>query len=142
MTLLPAGDYRIEQHIVPGIMLIRSADCSAAATFHVNPVHPRGSTEKARLLFNKYGDRYFLAEVWGAGREAGRKLIKSRYEREVLMAGVPERVDVWVAARKQSPCSRLCQNPLVSDDPHSAAPRSPGAGLLLFHQPLTRSWPC
>jgi hypothetical protein len=50
----------------------------------------------ARLVFNKYGDRHFLAEVWYPNFT--RTLMKSRSERALvtskLVASGPERVIV------------------------------------------------
>lgn len=37
--------------------------------------------EQARLVFHRYGQRYFLAEVWAGGNSTGRQLLESREER-------------------------------------------------------------
>jgi hypothetical protein len=37
---------------------------------------------RARLVFHKYGDKYFLASVWGAG-DNGRALAESKLERSL-----------------------------------------------------------
>jgi hypothetical protein len=34
----------------------------------------------ARLVFHRYGQRYFLAEVWNGADKVGRQLMKSRDE--------------------------------------------------------------
>jgi hypothetical protein len=38
--------------------------------------------EKGSLVFHRYGNEYFLAEVWPAGSTTGRAFVKSRQERE------------------------------------------------------------
>ena len=45
-----------------------------------------GKTDRAKLVFHRYGQRYFLAEVWTAGAE-GRQLNKSRQERAIEREG-------------------------------------------------------
>jgi hypothetical protein len=35
------------------------------------------------LVFHRYGDEYFLSEIWPAGSSTGRGLPKSRAEREL-----------------------------------------------------------
>ena len=39
--------------------------------------------EKGTLVFHRYGNEYFLAEVWSAGSTTGRAFVKSRREREL-----------------------------------------------------------
>ena len=43
------------------------------------------------LVFNKYGDRYFLAKVWPA-EGAGSELGKTKIERELVAAAPVEQV--------------------------------------------------
>ena len=38
--------------------------------------------EKGVLVFHRYGNEYFLAEIWPAGSTTGRGFVKSRQERE------------------------------------------------------------
>ena len=37
----------------------------------------------AKLVFHRYGDTYFLSQVWMAGEKRGRELSKSRRERAI-----------------------------------------------------------
>jgi hypothetical protein len=37
----------------------------------------------ARLVFHRYGERYFLAEVWSGLDVSGRQLVKSQEERAI-----------------------------------------------------------
>jgi hypothetical protein len=37
----------------------------------------------ARLVFHRYGERYFLAEVWNGADPTGRQLLKSQEERAI-----------------------------------------------------------
>ena len=47
------------------------------------PVITRDATSKGKLVFHRYGDQYFLYQVWPAGGTTGRQLPKSRSEREI-----------------------------------------------------------
>ena len=38
---------------------------------------------ESRLVFNRYGDQYFLSQVWMAGSDTGRDLFQSRNERNL-----------------------------------------------------------
>jgi hypothetical protein len=40
---------------------------------------------EAKLVFHRYGDTYFLAEVWN-GNDIGKELPKSKAEKEILSA--------------------------------------------------------
>jgi len=42
--------------------------------------------ENAKLVFNKYGDQYFLSEIWDGQSSIGVKLAESRREKETKMA--------------------------------------------------------
>lgn len=42
-----------------------------------------GQKSQARLVFHRYGQRYFLAEVWAGGNSTGRQLLESREERAI-----------------------------------------------------------
>jgi hypothetical protein len=44
------------------------------------------SSDKGKLVFQRYGDQYFLREVWAANSETGQKCVKSKLEREVEIA--------------------------------------------------------
>lgn len=39
--------------------------------------------KQAKLVFHRYGENYFLSEVWTAGDKTGRKLLKSKQERRI-----------------------------------------------------------
>ena len=79
---LPAGDYNVDSITTNGETLrIGNAASKQSATRLTATAD--GSSKNAKLVFHRYGPRYFLAEVWtGAGAE-GRQLMKSRQERAI-----------------------------------------------------------
>lgn len=86
---MPAGEYFLQTLGTAGNgLLIQSIDGKTSAFrpseaiegVRNQPVRNRGN---ARLVFHRYGERYFLAEVWCGGDSAGRQLMKSRDEQQL-----------------------------------------------------------
>ena len=84
-TKLPAGEYRI--HVLDDsdltIMEISSKDGSASALFQVQGVEANNTPTKSELIFNKYGNHYFLAQLFDQGEPSGSQVPESRYEKRV-----------------------------------------------------------
>src|SRR5262245_10858229 len=79
---LPAGVYRVER-IFQDALLIRSEDGQETSVSLTMPVQAKELTDTARLLFHRYGETYFLFQIWGAGSDDGRQILKSRAERSL-----------------------------------------------------------
>jgi hypothetical protein len=84
---LPAGEYAVKT-IGPThtLVLIDRNDATASAFLTTNPVVASEPQSESKLVFNRYGDRYFLAQVWTAGYASGRQLMKSDREKEVSLS--------------------------------------------------------
>ncbi len=61
-------------------LLISSGDNRQHALCLTRSLDSTKSSENARLVFRKYGNRYYLAQVWTSGY-SGSELFKSRSER-------------------------------------------------------------
>jgi len=87
-TKLPAGQYRI--HVLDNsdltVMEISSVDGSTSALFEVQQAEANSTPAKSELIFNKYGNRYFLAKLFDEGNPSGSQLPESRYEKTVSQA--------------------------------------------------------
>lgn len=85
---LPAGKYIIrpldDNDLT--IMEITSTDGSTAALFDVQDAQANTTPANSELIFNKYGDRYFLSKLFDEGNPDGSELPKSRYEKRVGQA--------------------------------------------------------
>lgn len=79
---LPAGEYRITQTLANGLT-IQSLNASYSVIRLTNVLAPRRNKTRALLVFHKYGERSFLAEVWIGKDDKGRQLTKSRQERAI-----------------------------------------------------------
>jgi hypothetical protein len=55
---------------------------------------------ESKMMFNRYGDRYFLSQVWTAGVPTGVELRKTSTEIE-LAKRISEPGDATVVARKR-----------------------------------------
>ncbi|HKZ81263.1 MAG TPA: hypothetical protein VJ124_23540 [Pyrinomonadaceae bacterium] len=86
-TKLPAGKYTLRRIILPSSadrLVIQSAD--GRGDTHAGITRPNRASEvqkQSKLVFNRYGDQYFLSQVWMAGSDTGRDLFKSRSERNL-----------------------------------------------------------
>jgi hypothetical protein len=87
-TKLPPGKYTI--HTVDNsdfnIMEISSADGSTSALFQVRQAEANSTPAKSELIFNKYGHRYFLEELFDESNPSGSSLGKSGYEKRIADA--------------------------------------------------------
>jgi hypothetical protein len=97
-TQLTAGVYTIEENGVSGALMIRDADGRIKAMFLADRLYRSEINEQPTWVFSRYGDRYFLSRVWGAG-ETGAELHKSKIERElVASSATPPAEQVRVVA--------------------------------------------
>jgi hypothetical protein len=92
---LPSGTYSVQSIVSAGDgLLIQSTDGKISALRLSEATQPIKEKSQARLLFRRYGERYFLAEVWNGIDNTGRQLTKSQEERaianELMLASAKE----------------------------------------------------
>jgi hypothetical protein len=80
----PAGSYEVIASAANPVVLIRSTTGAARLMLFTNAVQGRRTQENNVLVFNRYGDRYFLSRVWPAGTDAGREAYTGPEEREIV----------------------------------------------------------
>jgi hypothetical protein len=102
-TKLPAGKYVI--HMLDDsdlkVMEISSADGSTSALFEVQQAEANSTPAKSELIFNKYGNRYFLTELFEEGSSSGSEVLKSRYEKRVSQQAVEAQAHIPAHRRVQ-----------------------------------------
>lgn len=84
---LPSGKYsvgRARQNADDVVISVEDERGRAKALRTSMPVQIRDTTGKAKLVFHRYGDQYFLYQIWPAGATTGRQFLKSHSEREIL----------------------------------------------------------
>ena len=83
---LPAGKYwinRAQQSSGDMVVQISSPDGHSNISRLTIPVVASNPAKTGLLVFHRYGEEYFLSEIWPAGGVTGRGLHKSRAEREL-----------------------------------------------------------
>lgn len=81
---LPAGVYMVKRTSTPSLLQIQRKDGREGMLIQTQSVQARRAQDQTTLVFRRYGDQYFLAQVWTAGDSNGRELRKSRTERELI----------------------------------------------------------
>jgi thymidylate kinase len=80
---MPAGTYDITSG--QSTLLVRGEDNGSASFAIAISAYAGKTQEQAKLVFKRYGDRYFLSQVWYPGTDQGRQLQVSKVERELAM---------------------------------------------------------
>lgn len=96
---LPAGEYRVYHPGNPYIVVIEKKDCSARSMTYVRPSVIDAGENSTKLLFNRYGDQYFLAEIWTERDQEKHHCFKCRMEQD-LLAKTAKPMTVIVAAKR------------------------------------------
>jgi preprotein translocase subunit YajC len=107
--VLAAGNYTvgtISRNSADAVS-VRSSDGRHQTLRLTNAISENAKTKRARLVFHRYGNTYFLTQVWAAGESQGREMSKSKMERsaelelaknasnnELAQAGGPEIVTI------------------------------------------------
>ena len=79
---LAAGEYSIGQITTDGAgMRVSSRTGGHNAVRLSNSIQSSTVTKRSKLTFRRYGNTYFLAQVWVSGTNEGRALLKSKSER-------------------------------------------------------------
>lgn len=94
---MPAGEYQIANSGHSGILLISKA--SAGMFVGADAAQANGRASSSKLVFHRYGDRYFLSEVWVQGQDRGSEVPMTKLEQE-LRASNARPSSVTILARK------------------------------------------
>jgi hypothetical protein len=89
---LPPGKYVI--HVLDnsdlGAMEIQSADGRTSALFDVREAQDSTSPKKSELVFNHYGNRYFLSKLYDEGEKVGSAVVESGYAKKYASGGASD----------------------------------------------------
>jgi hypothetical protein len=100
---LPPGKYviRVLDDSNLTIMEISKSDGSLSALFEVHSAEANSTPRKTELIFNRYGNKYFLHELFDEGESSGSQVVKSHYEERASQAAAE--AQVHVPANRQAP---------------------------------------
>jgi hypothetical protein len=95
-AVLPPGNYSIRMVENSGLkfMQINSRDNASSTMFEVRETDLSSAPAKNELIFNKYGDHYFLAQLFDEGDPSGSEVMESNYEKTVSKAAAETKVHV------------------------------------------------
>ena len=102
--ILPAGEYTV-RYGAQGVLVIQSVDRRASQIFMTISTQASTPRDKSSLVFNQYGNRYFLSSIWTAGDYLGHELRKPHAEMELIrvrrgLASAWERQTVSIVAHR------------------------------------------
>ncbi len=83
--VFPPGSYvfTVDQSSEPGLLTIQDRNGPEHELLLTVPEHRRtGPAPETKLVFDRYGNDHFLAQVWVAGLDEGRAIPKAEVERE------------------------------------------------------------
>jgi len=80
---LPPGEYIVKRSASnePAVLSISSVDGRTRTVVLTNNVRATTTQTKSKLVFLRYGDQFFLSQIWEAGNNPGREVLKSHKER-------------------------------------------------------------
>ncbi len=96
---LPAGEYTItvlNPNSDRKVLQIRSANGKLSALIHTTGVNT-GTADDTKLVFNRYGDRYFFSQAQMVGESTTLAAVKSRAERTKELAVARKRGKATIA---------------------------------------------
>jgi len=98
---LPAGEYSVQKMRADSpFLLVQRTDGSALTTVLSIAAQSNEIQSESKLVFHRYGDRYFLSQVWRAGYGTGRELPESPREKELALIARHKAPDqVMIVAR-------------------------------------------
>jgi hypothetical protein len=82
-----------------GVLRVFNTEDSKSQTLVMVHSVERSLPESPKLVFHRYGESYFLAEVWTGNSEVGRELPKSKAEKEIAsgrMTGTRPKTEIAV----------------------------------------------
>jgi hypothetical protein len=81
---LPAGVYRVDRS--GELLMLKSIDAKAGGFALSHPVVKSKAPDHGYMVFQRYGDNYYLEQIWTAGQSTGIECFKGRSEKESMVA--------------------------------------------------------
>jgi len=97
-SILPAGQYTVYADAGSSVVQIRSDDSKSSAMILSHGVRSHATSDAGKMIFHRYGEEYFLSQIWKPGSDLGRELRVSRHEMEVA-ANAQRRIEPLVARK-------------------------------------------
>ncbi len=99
-TTLPAGQYDIQTiGSVEKVLAIRNLNSSAGILVLSNSSESSNPSSNSKLVFHRYGNRYFLSQLWVRGYSSGFQVTPASRETEVALDFPKDDVVLLMAQR-------------------------------------------
>ena len=89
---VPAGHYELQSIRGEGILALRRGN-QHMTLVSTNSIQSAAAS-RGRLIFQRYGDRYFLRQIWMSGSHSGREVPTTKLEKELASNRTPASVAV------------------------------------------------
>jgi hypothetical protein len=97
---LPAGAYSITTEGGGNeILVIRGLENHSVRLANANAVETLKAPTQSKLVFRRYGNRYFLSQVWSVNSDRGMEIPKSSLESEIALDSTAQKVILYASAR-------------------------------------------
>ncbi len=99
---LPAGSYEIGAMSNGQVIRVASTDSKDTVVALFNPIvtASRMPPATAKLVFTRYGNEYFLSEVWSPDASIGRAVPKTHHELELAKQNEGVRIESVLTAKR------------------------------------------
>jgi len=99
-STFPAGEYSFRSVDTLGkVLSIRSVNSQTQGMIVSSDTRSSAPSQQAKLVFHRYGNQYFLAEVWLQGNNMGHAVAKCPLEKEVATTSRMREVALSTARR-------------------------------------------
>ncbi len=95
---VPAGEYTVSVVSPAGTLSFRSTDGAVSLLIGSVPVQATQTAERFKFIFNRYGDHYYMSQIWTPGYRTGRTLVPRTTELELAKNQKPQVVTVYTDA--------------------------------------------
>ena len=82
-STMPAGHYSVKN--ARGILTVSETSGKKSVFRLTLPASRAAATREGKLTFNRYGDSYYLTNVWTAGSREGQALVESKQEKQLSL---------------------------------------------------------
>jgi hypothetical protein len=96
-TTFPAGEYTVKNSLIDGVLQISAEDSSRRALISTLGVEANKGSNQTKLIFHRYGDQYFLSQIWVENEASGRELPRTRTEKELRAKAASDSVTILAA---------------------------------------------
>ena len=107
-TTLSAGDYSVNRVTDwNGAVVLRDQNEPNNAKFvNTNAAEAVTAPSKSKLVFHRYGNRYFLSQIWIEGNIRGRELARPTAEKAMIKLAKFESKDEVILEARLAPAKR------------------------------------